>query len=255
MKTLFAMAMGLIGPTLALAQTLPLPFEGIGGRPVPAHYVRLEGSGASKTLLQILRSHQQACAKLGRQVDLPPDGASVSRVTRDDYFTATHLIEFRREEVLSIDSNCALSWQAQTPRLIVTSPQGACTLYVEKRVALGACRFAPSAPMTTLPTVQQEILGYDSEKNCMRTAAQTAGFRSVQCVERPPEFWRSFLYRAGADRRGIVLESIVTMAPNDEVIENIWAVEVRKNITVGSDMLDLARSQGFTINPGMEPRQ
>lgn len=77
----------------------------------------------------------------------------------------------------------------------------------------------------------------------------------MQCVERPPEPWRSFLYRAGADRRGIVLESVVTMAPNDEVIENVRAVEVRKNITVGSDMLDLARSQGFTINLGMETRQ
>lgn len=255
MKTLIATTMGFVSATLAFAQPVPLPLAGIGGSPVPAHYVRLEGSGASQTLLQILRAHQQGCARLGRSVDLPPEGTPVSRITRDDYYTATHLIEFRREEVLSIDSNCALSWQAQTPKLLVVSPQGACTLYVERRMALGVCRAAPSAPMTPLPTLQQEILGNDSTRNCVRTAAQTAGLRSVQCVERPPEPWRSFLYRAGADRRGIVLESIVTMAPNDEVIENVRAVEVRKNITVGSDMLDLARSQGFTINPGMEPRQ
>jgi hypothetical protein len=255
MKTLLAMAMGLMGSASALAQAVPLPLEGIGGRPVPAHYARLEGSGASQTLFRILKAHQEGCAKLGKAVDLPPEGAPVSKITRDDYYTATHLIEFRREEVLSIDSNCALSWQAQTPRLIVISPQGACTLYVEKRMALGVCRAAPNAPMTLLPTLQQEILGHDSTRNCVRTAGQTAGFRSVQCVERPPEPWRSFLYRAGADRHGIVLESVVTMAPNDEVIENVRAVEVRKNITVGSDMLDLARSQGFTINLGMETRQ
>jgi hypothetical protein len=137
MKTLLAMAMGLMGSASALAQAVPLPLEGIGGRPVPAHYARLEGSGASQTLFRILKAHQEGCAKLGKAVDLPPEGAPVSKITRDDYYTATHLIEFRREEVLSIDSNCALSWQAQTPRLIVISPQGACTLYVEKRMALG----------------------------------------------------------------------------------------------------------------------
>ena len=253
MKTRLAVAMGLAGPALALAQPVPLPLEGIGGSPVPAHYVRLEGSGASQTLFRILKAHQEGCAKLGTAVDLPPEGAPVSRITRDDYYTATHLIEFTREEVLSIDSNCVPFWQAQPPRLIVTSPQGACTLYVEKRIALGVCRPAPSAPMTPLPTLQQEILGHDSTRNCVRTTAQTAGLRSVQCVERPPEPWRSFLYRAGADRRGMVLESVVTMAPNDEVIGSLQAVEVRKNITVGSDMLDLARSQGFTINPRMAP--
>jgi len=255
MRTLFAMAMGLMGSALVLAQAVPLPLEGIGGRPVPAHYVRLEGSVASQTLFRILKAHQQGCAKLGKFVDLPPEGTPVSRMTRDDYYTATHLIEFTRVEVLNIDSNCALSWQAQTPRLIVTSPQGACTLYVEKRMALGACRPAPNAPMTPLPTLQQEILGHDSARNCLRTAAQTAGLRGVQCVERPPEPWRSFLYRAGADRRGIVLEEVVTMTSNNEIIGSLKAVDVRKNITVGSDMLDLAHSQGFKINPGMEPRQ
>jgi hypothetical protein len=30
---------------------------------------------------------------------------------------------------------------------------------------------------------------------------------------------------------------------------------VRKNITVGSDMLNLARSLGYRINPGVEPRR
>lgn len=79
--------------------------------------------------------------------------------------------------------------------------------------------------------------------------------RSVQCVERPPEPWRSFLYQAGADRRGIVLEDVVTMAPDDEEVATLRAVEVRTNITVGSDMLNLARSLGYRINPGVAARR
>lgn len=255
MRTLIGMASLLASTTLALAQSVPLPFENIGGQPVAAHYVRLEGSRTSGTLFRILRSHQQLCARMGRTADLPPEGAPVARITRHDYYTGTHLIEFRREEQLTIDSNCVTSWQEQTPQLRVISPQGACTFYMKTRMALGMCQPSPLDRVTPLPTLQQEVLGHDPSRNCTRTAAQTGGLRSVQCVELPPEPWRSFLYRAGADRRGIVLEAITTMAPNDEEVENIRAVDVRKNITVGSDMLDLARTQDFTINSGVGHRQ
>jgi hypothetical protein len=254
-RTLIGMTMGLMGAALAIAQPIPSPFANIGGAPVAAHHVRLEGTVGTQSLYRLLRTNQELCARLGRIVDLPPEGTPVFRITRDDYYTATHLIQFTRKENLQINSDCVASWQEQTPSLLVTSPQGACTFNMRARMALGMCESTPGAPLTILPTLGQEVLGTDTSRNCVRTAARMGGLLSVQCVELPPEPWRSFLYRAGADRRGIVLEDIVTLAPNEEEVATLRAVEVRKNITVGSDMLNLARSLGYRINPGVEPRR
>jgi hypothetical protein len=254
MEKRFTTAMGLLSVQEAIAQAAPTPLEGIGGKPMPADHVRLEGSGGSGHSLWLLRFHQAACARLGRPVELPPEGTTVVRVTRDDHDTATLSIEFTRRVTLTLGSDCVLSWQKQEPKLRVFSPQGACTLYIKARMASGMCRPTPNARMTTLATMPQELLGLDRARNCARTAAQTGSLRNVQCVELAPEPRRSFLYRAGADRRGIVLESTTTMAPNDEEVEDIRATDVRKNTTVGSDMHDLADSQGFTVNPDMGTR-
>lgn len=255
MKKLMAIAMNLVGATFAMAQPIASPFVNIGGAPVAAHHVRLEGTAGTQSHYRILRSHQEICARMGRIVDLPPEGSPVIRITRDDYYTATHLIEFTRKEQLLINHDCVASWQEQqVPSLLVISPQGACRFHMRTRMALGMCEAAPGAPMTILPTLRQEVIGTDSARNCVRTVTSMGRLRNEQCVELPPEPWRSFLYRAGADRRGIVLESITTMAPNNEEVETLRAVEVRKSITVGSDMLNLARSLGYTINPGTERR-
>jgi len=255
MKILLGNVIGLAGTTLAMAQPFPSPLVNIGGSPVAAHHVRLEGTLVSAIGHRILRMHQELCSRTGRIVDLPPEGSPVTRITRDDYYTATHLIEFTRREQFVINHDCVASWQEQrTPSLLVISPQGACTFHIRARMATGMCEATPGAPLTILPTLRQEVIGTDSSRNCVRTAASMGVLRSEQCVELPPEPWRSFLYRAGADRRGIVLESLTTMAPNNEEVETLRAVEVRKNITVGSDMLNLARSLGYTINPGTERR-
>jgi len=253
MKPLIAIAINLAGATLAMAQPFPSPLVNIGGSPVAAHHVRLEGTLVSAIGHRILRSLQELCARNGRVVDLPPEGSPITRITRDDYYTATHLIEFTRQEQFVID-DCVASWQEQTPSLLVISPQGACTFYMRTRMALGMCEATPGAPLTILPTLGQQVIGTDSARNCVRTATSMGALRSEQCVELPPERWRSFLYRAGADRRGIVLEAINHMSPNDEDVRTLRAVEVRKNITVGSDILNLARTLGYTINPGTERR-
>lgn len=256
MKTLMVIAINLAGATFAVAQPTPSPLVNIGGSPVAAHHVRLEGTLVSAIGHRILRTSQELCARMGRIVDLPPEGSPVVRITRDDYYTATHLIQFTRVEQFSINPDCVASWQEQrTPSLLVISPQGACTFHIRARMATGMCEDVPGAPLTILPTLRQEVIGTDSARNCVRTATSMGVLRSEQCVELPPEPWRSFLYRVGADRRGIVLESITTMAPNNEEVETLRAVEVRKNITVGSDMLNLARSLGYSINPGMERRR
>lgn len=244
MKILMAAAITLAGATLAMAQPIPSPFASIGGAAIAAHHLRLEGTAGTESLHRILRTSQELCTRMGRIVDLPPEGSPVVRITRDDYYTATHLIQFTRQEQLLINPDCVASWQEQTPSLLVISPQGACTFYMRTRMALGMCEATPGAPLTILPTLLQEVIGTDSARNCVRTATSMGGLRSEQCVELPPEPWRSFLYRAGADRRGIVLESITTMAPNNEEVETLRAVEVRKNITLG-----------YTINPGMVRRR
>jgi hypothetical protein len=254
MKILLGMAIGLAGTSLAMAQPIPSPFANIGGKPIAAHHVRLEGTLVSASAHRILRNHQELCAKMGRIVDLPADGSPVAKITRDDYYTATHLIEFTRREQFVI-SDCVPSWQeVRVPSLLVTSPQGACTFHMRARMATGMCEATPGAPLTILPTLRQEVIGTDTARNCVRTVTSMGVLRSIQCVELPPEAWRSFLYRAGADRRGIVLEAINHMAANDEEVQTLRAVEVRKNITVGSDILNLARTLGYTINPGTERR-
>lgn len=250
MNLLIRIVIGLACISSAMAEQIPSPFTNIGGAPVPAHHVRLEGTSGTETNHRLLRSQQELCAKLGKMVDLPPQGSPVARITRDDYYTATHLIEFTRRQQLIINADCVASWQEfRIPSLLVISPQGACQFNMRARMAYGACEAVPGAPLTILPTLRQEVLGTDSARNCVRTVTLSGGLRNVQCVELPPQPWRSFLYRAGADRRGIVLESITTMSPNDEEVQTLRAVEVRKNITVGSDMLNLARSLGYTINP------
>lgn len=255
MKTLMVIAINLAAATLAVAQPTPSPLLNLGGSPVAAHHVRLEGTAGTEPIYRILRTSQELCARMGRIVDLPPQGSPVVRITRDDYYTATHLIQFTRVEQFSINPDCVASWQEQrTPSLLVISPQGACTFHMRARMATGMCEDVPGAPLTILPTVGQQVIGTDSARNCVRTVTSMGRLRNEQCVELPPEPWRSFLYRAGADRRGIVLESLTTMAPNNEEVETLRAVEVRKNITVGSDMLNLARSLGYSINPGTERR-
>lgn len=249
MKTAFAITMSLICAQWALAQSVHLPLENIGGSPVAAHYVRLEGVG-QQISYGTLRFAQQSCAKLGRHVDLPPEGAPITKMTREDYYTATHLIEFTRIQTLLITSDCVLKWQDLKPKLNVHHPYGVCKLDLTTKIALGHCDGTTSGTMIPLPTLPQEVLGMDRTRSCVKTATQVGRLRSVQCVQRPSESWRSFLYRAGADRQGLILEDRGTMEPNNEVLRDIRAVEVRKNITVGSDILDLARTQGFTINPG-----
>jgi hypothetical protein len=232
------------------AQEERFPFAGAGGRPVAAHYVRLEGVG-SQLGHGLLRDTQTKCEMMGRSVQLPPEGSPISRMRREDYYTATHLIQYTSGEVLIINPRCELEWTSIKPELVVHHPWGVCSLNVRTRTAKGQCDSTRQGPVVPLPTLrlQIEVLGADPDSRCVRTATEIMGIRSVQCIEARPESedWRSYVYRGGPDRRGIVLESRGTSVPSGEVLSDIRAVEIRRNITVGSDMLDLARTQGFSF--------
>lgn len=240
-------ALSFLGSSLALAKEPPLRLESFGGKPVEAHYVRLEGGG-SQFGYDALKISQQMCAQQGLIVEIPPKGEPIARLTREDYYTATHLIEYRRTEVFVISRDCKAQWLEMEPKLRIHSPYGICSVDVWHKKARGRCDGSTNHPMIPLPALPQEVLGIDHTRNCILTAAQMFDIRTVHCVERQCEPWRSFQYRAGADRRGILLTDRGIHVPSGTLTTDIRAVEVRKNITIGSDVLTLARTLGFKIS-------
>jgi len=240
------LALGLLGAPWALAQEAPLRLESYGGTRVPAHYVRLEGAGP-ETGYRALRLLQQQCERLARRVEIPAEGEPISRITREDYYTATHLIEYQRTELFAITRDCTTEWKEVEPKLRIHSPYGICSLNLPQSKARGRCDGSTHGSMIPLSERAQEVLGTDLARNCIRTAAEMFGMRSVYCVEPQAQPWRSFLYRGGADRRGILLSDRGTHVPSGMVLRDITAVEVRKNTTIGSDVLTLARTLGFRI--------
>jgi hypothetical protein len=240
------LALGLLGAPWALSQEAPLRLESFGGTRVPAHYVRLEGAG-SQVGYSILKLHQQMCERQGKPVEIPAEAEPISRITREDYYTPTHLIEYKRTQIFFITRDCTTEWKEIGPQLRIHSPYGVCSLKLLQKTAKGRCDGSTSGSMIPLPQRSQEVLGTDLTRNCIRTAAEIFGLRSVHCVEPQAQPWRSFLYRAGAYRRGILLTDRGTHVPNGTLVTDIEAVEIRKNTTIGSDVLTLARTLGFRI--------
>jgi hypothetical protein len=234
----------------AQAPVQRFPFAGVGGNPVPAHYVRMEGPGADQW--QLLQLNQRTCARLGRQVEIPPEGTPNTHISVERYYTPTHLITYTHSVILVVSLDCVLEWQEAFTTLKVHSPRGVCTFDLRSRSASGACG-DHGDPVLPLPALRlnPQALGYDSALGCQRGFVQADGMRVERCVEPRPasEAWRSYLEIGGPDYRGLLLAERAVALQGDRVSLDIRAVEVRRNITVGSDMLDLARTQGFNATP------
>jgi hypothetical protein len=245
-RSWIVLALGLLSAPWAVAQEAPIRLDSYGGTRVPAHYVRLEGNGSNGGY-KVLKGHQQLCQRHGKPVEMPAEGEPIAKVTREDYYTPTHLIEYTRTKLFLITRDCTSGWQDHRSELRIRSPYGNCSLFLMQRRARGRCDGSTQGTMTQLPQVPLEGLGMDKAKNCIRTATEIHGVRTVHCVEPQPQPWRSFLYRAGGNRSGILIADRRTYVASGVVAIDIEAVEIRKNTTIGSDVLTLARTLGFTI--------
>ena len=261
MKSMAVASLGLLCLLQAQAQApvQRFPFANVGGQPIQAHYVRLEG-GSPNVNRPTLLLNQRLCAELGlRAAPLPPEGTLLTRTTVERYYTPSHLIDYRFTARLGYTAACALEWSPATlAELKVHSPRGVCTLDLRRREAFGACGDSrgPVLPEPAL-RVNYERLGVDGELGCENKLVDMHGIRVQRCVEPRPvsEMWHSYLYIGGPSMRGLLLAERSTDVSSNEVMDEVRAVEVRRNITVGSDMLDLARTQGFSItSPGGRDR-
>lgn len=252
--SLLILMIGLAGASGALAQSVPLPFDNVGGAPVAAHYVRLEGSGREKLARDTWKDAQARCQRfLGVQVALPPDGEPLIKVTQEEYYTASHLIVSTRVKSFRIEPGCGSThWVEGEPSISVKHSGGVCDFNLKSRVAIGyGCDPSDRGGADRLVTganAPPEQLGTDGGMDCVRTAVEAGGVRIERCIRSRPEPWASFKYGAGGPNSpGILLATRTIFLPNGEVMEDLKAVDVRENITVGSDMLDLAHTQGFTV--------
>jgi hypothetical protein len=252
MKSPWILCMGLVAMPFAQAQApvQRFPFAGVGGNPVPAHYVRLEGLGSD--IWQLLQLNQRACARLGHHVEIPPEGTPTSHISVERYYTPTHLITYTHSVILNVSADCVLEWQEVLTTLKAHSPRGVCTFDLRRHSASGACG-DHGEPVLPLPALRlnPQALGHDSALGCQIRFVQAHGTRVERCVEPRPasEAWRSYLEIGGPDYRGLLLAERAIELQSNRVSQDIRAVEVRRNITVGSDMLDLARTQGFSATP------